>query len=114
MKPQAQTKLALLGLGVLALVVEIRAKFVGGHSLISEVAWGIEDPMVWVLVGVLIGHIAWQSRVVYAWARGEIDYLKRGALERYHALRVAGLAAESAVEQLMSVGDLDRYKGKNE
>lgn len=113
MRPQTRTKVSLLALGILALGLEGGGAIWGEHSLISEVLWGIEDPLVWVAVGVLLGHLAWQSRVVYAWTRGEVDYVKRGGLERYRELRgMEDLTEEGAEQVLIVEGYLDRYKGR--
>ena len=108
--PQRRTLVGLLLLGLLALALELATFAWGGHSTISEVAWGTDHPLVWLGLGVLIGHLAWQSDAVYRWARGEIDYLKRGGLEVYHDARRRGFPPAAAEDFLRVEGYLDRYQ----
>ncbi len=108
-RPQTRTKVGLLVLGLAALGLELAAAIWGGHSLISEVAWATTHPGIWTAFGVLLGHIVWQSAMVYRWARGEIDLIRRGALERYHVQRARGVSPADAEGHLMFGGDLDRY-----
>jgi hypothetical protein len=110
--PQKRTILGLAIVAVLLLILEGLSFLWGGNSTISETMWGLlNNPLIALAVGALIGHIAWQSQEVYSWARGEIDYVRRGALEKYHEHRNDGIPEKSVLARMIEEGDIKRYGG---
>ena len=112
MRPQTKTKIGLLTLVGLALVLEGLSFLWGDNSTISEITWGLTDhPLVYGALCFVLGHLLWQSQIVYEWAKGRVDYVKRGGLESYHELREEGLSEQEATVLLQKEGYVARYGG---
>ena len=112
MNPQKRTILGLAIVAFLLLILEGLSFLWGGNSTLSETMWGLlTNPLVAMAFGFLGGHVAWQSQSVYRWARGEIDYVRRGGLEKYHDLRKDGAGEESVLDRMIEEGDIERYGG---